>query len=182
MLRGELSSPAAQLETLAGMADAKRLQIWSPGAQDKLEALGLTGELRPPAQGDYLLVIGQNAAGNKVGYYARRKISLSVELENSLAYRRQLQIRTDNHSPPSGLPRGLIGPFGDLSDPAGLNRSLITTFAPAGTPLLQASKDGVATDRIEAHSEKGLVGFSHMVETPALTKFHPYLHHPGDPG
>lgn len=169
VLRGEFSNPAAQLGSLAGMAEGKRLQIWSPGAQEKLEALGLAGELRPPAKGDYLLVVGQNAAGNKVDYYARRRISLSIELDNTPGYRRQVEIRTDNYSPASGLPRGLIGPFGDLSDPAGLNRSYLTLFTPGGTTLLEARKNGVATNQIEEHTERGLVGFSNMVETPALT-------------
>lgn len=162
LLAGNFSDPRALLEPMGNMVSTKRLQMWSPDEQERIKRLGMGGELRPPQRGDYLMVVGQNAGGNKIDYYARRRIYYSVDLSNPRDIRGTLKVRIQNLAPSSGLPPYIIGPV-DPADPAGLNRTFTSVYLPGSTGVLGALVDG-KPGAVESRSELGLGVVSRFME------------------
>ncbi|MEX0789298.1 MAG: DUF4012 domain-containing protein, partial [Actinomycetota bacterium] len=66
LLAGNFSNPAALMVPMGDLVATKRIQIWSPDEIDRLKRLGLAGDLHPEEGADFLMVVGQNAGGNKI--------------------------------------------------------------------------------------------------------------------
>jgi UDP-N-acetylmuramyl pentapeptide phosphotransferase/UDP-N-acetylglucosamine-1-phosphate transferase len=165
LLTGNFPNPSLLVNPLVESVSGKHLQIWSPEQLPRLQKLGIAGELDPSEGSDFLMVVGQNAAGNKVDYYAHRRISYHVNLSNPADVRGRVAVQIENRSPPSGLPQYILGPYLP-NDPPGLNRSYTSVFLPTAAGVLGASVDG-APVRVESHIEKGLGSISRFVEVPA---------------
>ena len=162
LLAGNFSDPRMLTDSLAETVTGKHLQIWSPEQQIRIKALGLAGDLERSEDSDYLMVVGQNAAGNKVDYYARRQLSYQVDISNPADVRARLQVQIRNGAPASGLPEYIIGPYLP-SDPPGLNRTYTSIFLGPSTGVLDARVDGKSVP-FESHAEKGLGVVSRYVE------------------
>lgn len=163
-----LGRPDAVAEALSDAVVGGHLVAWlrSPEEQDLLEDLAVTGGL-PPVQGDSLMVVTQNAAGNKVDYYLRRSVRYEVRLEpdvdgSAAAVDATLSVELHNDAPGQGLPRVVIGPYDDRFRP-GENVSFTTIY----TPLLfsGATVDGEPTP-LEALDELGRHAYSTYVRIP----------------
>jgi hypothetical protein len=170
LLAGSFSNPAAFVEPMGEMVERKRLQIWTRDQQDRIRRLGLAGELRPKEGSDYLMVVSQNAAANKVDFYARRRISYQVDLTDRRVARGLVEVTVQNDAPSSGLPTYILGPneVGPNHPPytPGLNRTLTSVYRPRSSAIVGSAVDGKETG-LESRSEKGLTVASHLLEIPS---------------
>jgi len=165
LLAGGQSSRA--LAQAFGRAIAtKHMKIWSGAEAAALKALGVDGSLKSAKGSDYMMVVGQNAAGNKVDYYARRRIAYQIDIGADGKTAGKAEIVLKNGAPKSGLPNYILGPFADLKDPPGLNRTYLSFYLPSQSGETGATLDGKSVG-LESHSERGLAVFSKFLEIPS---------------
>ncbi len=107
-----------------------------------------------PCPADYLLVVGENAAGNKVDQFVSRSLRYRVDPDPSGVLRSSLELVAANRMP-SGLPPDLIGPS-LRGDPPGLMRLYTSVFRAPGT-LLDAVQ---GVEGMESEEERGLPVYS----------------------
>jgi hypothetical protein len=166
LLTGQLGDLRSAAGPLAEAAAGKHFLVWIPGQEARLHRLGLDGTVGPPRPGqDHLMVVGQNAAANKVDYYARRAVTYRVELGAHGEISGKLRVRLENRSPATGLPAYVLGPNVE-GDPPGLNRSYLSVYLPPRTGIVAARVDG-RTVGVESGTERGLAVVSLFVEVPA---------------
>ena len=75
--------PAAELaRTLVRLADQRHVAAWSarPEEQERLEQLGIAGQLAPPEDGDLAHVSVNNIGANKLDVYVARELSVVAEV------------------------------------------------------------------------------------------------------
>jgi hypothetical protein len=105
------------------------------------------------------MVVGQNAAANKVDFYGRRRISYKVDLTDPRIARGLVELTIENGAPSSGLPAYILGPnvVGQVHKPypPGLNRTLLSVYRPRSSAVVGTSLDGREAS-VESRSEKGL--------------------------
>lgn len=167
LLGGKFSDPLPLLRPMSDLAATKRLQIWSRDEQDRVLRLGVAGNLDPPDTGDYLLVVGQNAGGNKIDYYARRRTTYRVDLSDPENLKGELDVSIQNDAPPAGLPPYIIGPLVRGSgDPPGLNRTFLSVYLPPSTGILRSAIAGRVAG-VESKSEQDLQAASQWLEIPS---------------
>lgn len=162
LLAGNFSNPGALLQPMGEMIGTKRLQMWSREEQERIIRLGVGGALQPESGSDYLMVVGQNAAGNKIDFYARRRISYKVDLTDPQDVRGAVNVEIKNGAPATGLPRYVIGPFAP-NDPAGLNRTFTSIYLSPFTGILGSKVNGLAAG-VESKTEKGLLAASQWLD------------------
>ncbi|HWC33113.1 MAG TPA: DUF4012 domain-containing protein, partial [Actinomycetota bacterium] len=125
-----LASPGGPLgfRALADAAAAGHLLMHStdPREQRGLETAGVSGALGP-ATGDYLAVVGNNAAGNKADFYADRAIRYEVRLGAEGTGVGHATVEITNDAPKQGEPRYVIGPYSGEFD-AGENVTLLDLY------------------------------------------------------
>ncbi len=160
-LTGEFQNPLSMAGSMGEAIGGKHLQIWVGGKEASLERLGLSGAIIPTRGSDYLLVVGQNAAANKVDYYARRRISYEVKIAKDGRVSTKVDVRLKNGTP-TGLPSSVVGPYLP-SDPAGLNRSFLSVYMAPNTGVTGALVDGKPVG-VESHAEQGLKVASRFLE------------------
>ncbi|HEX2149619.1 MAG TPA: DUF4012 domain-containing protein [Actinomycetota bacterium] len=167
LLAGNFSNPTALMVPMGEMVSTKRLQIWSPTELDRLKRLGLAGDLRPEEDADYLMVVGQNAGGNKLDYYAQRRIDYSVDLTRPSDVRGVVQVQIANGAPTGAKPSYIMGPTLPNDFP-GLNRTYTSIYMPRQTSVLGALMNG-APSGVESSTELGLGVASNFLEIPPQT-------------
>ena len=142
LVSGDFSHPGSLMVPLGDLVATKRIQIWSPDELERLERLGLAGQLRRPENGaDYLMVVGQNAAGNKVDYYAQRRVSYQVDLTDRSSIAGLVEVEISNGVPEGPEAGYIMGPVLP-NDPPGLNRTLTSVYLPMRTFVTQALING----------------------------------------
>jgi len=109
------------------------LHAADPATQEAFVTAGVAGGLLDP-QGDYLSVVINNLAMNKVDYYVRRQVDYTVALAADGQARAGVRLRLTNRAPVAGLPRYVIGPNVEGLE-AGDSRYLLSVFARGGTTL-----------------------------------------------
>jgi hypothetical protein len=117
---------------------------------------------------DSLLVTTQNAAGNKLDYYLRRRFDYAVRLDPDASGQQArvsgtLQVGLDNTGPDRGLAPIVIGPY-DERFVAGENRSFVSLYTPLR--FTTATLDGEPAG-LEAATELGRNVFSSFVSVLA---------------
>jgi hypothetical protein len=108
--------------------------------QDAFEVAGAAGNLLDPT-GDFLAVVANNAAGNKVDFYLNRSIRHEVALQPDGRAEVITEITFENQAPSEGLVPYVIGPFEDVSA-AGEQVMFLSVFAPGDARLLGAEENG----------------------------------------
>lgn len=156
---------AGQFGNLRGVATAlgnsvkdKHLQVWIPGQEASLTRLGVSGALAPKAGEDYLLAVGQNAAGNKLDFYAQRRIDYTVAIDPMGGLTGVLGVTFVNATPVTVTAPGLLG-----ETPDGYNRSYESIYLPTSAGISGAEVDGVSVG-MESESEAGLHVVSRFVQ------------------
>ncbi|MBW3605150.1 MAG: DUF4012 domain-containing protein [Actinobacteria bacterium] len=141
-MAGELTEPAAAGHALAAAADAGHLQFHAtdPQVQAAFAAVGIDGRLLRP-DGHYLGVFGNNAAGNKLDYYARRSIVYDVALRPDGAAVGEARVTLHNAVPDVALPRYVAGPY-RRGFRAGENITLLDVYCGTNCTLRGARRDG----------------------------------------
>jgi hypothetical protein len=104
-------------------------------AQASLVAAGVGGRLER-STGDYLLVVRQNAGGNKLDYYLKTRVAKQVTLDRRGNARSRLKVELRNQAPRAGLPSYVLG-VRRAGEPAGLNRSYVSVYAAPRAELMR---------------------------------------------
>jgi hypothetical protein len=126
---GAAADPATAGRAVVEAASGGHLLLHSadPAIQAGLEAAGVAGELADPA-GDFLAVVANNAAGNKIDFYARRTLQYEVQLLEDRSARGHLEVTIQNDAPSSGQPEYVIGPHPFVDAEAGDNITNVQTY------------------------------------------------------
>jgi hypothetical protein len=143
--------------------------VWfaDPAEEGLAIRLGIAGALTPE-RSDSLMLVNQNAAGNKTDYYLHRSLDATVTLRpdadlRSAAVEQQLSIELRNDAPASGLSPTVIGPFRPDFAP-GENRSYFSLYTPL--TFRSATLDGTPT-ALESGHELGHRVYSSFIGMPA---------------
>jgi hypothetical protein len=164
-----LGSPEHISRTLSMAARDGHLLVWlaKPDEERVADAVGISGRIAPPG-GDSLLVVTQNAAGNKADYYLHRSTSYSIRLTphagaQTASVRGRVTEELSNDAPASGLPAIVIGPYDKRYQP-GENLAFVSVYTPNG--FSAAHLDGKAA-KLESARELDRNVYSSFVNIPA---------------
>jgi hypothetical protein len=127
--------------TSAGLAfSGGHLRFVSFDASEEkiLNAVGVTGDLAPP-QGDNLLVTTWNSGGDKLDYWARRKIEHSCAIREDDESAGCSTVVTIRNVAPEGLSKTVA------NTPYGLMKSFVELYIPKKAKLEGVSLDGEPT-------------------------------------
>jgi UDP-GlcNAc:undecaprenyl-phosphate GlcNAc-1-phosphate transferase len=158
----DLGPPERIVQATSRAVRQRHMQLFltRPQENDLLEELGASGRT-PPLEGDSLLVLNHNGAGNKTDSFLSRRIHYDIRLRpdgDEARVDADLDLTFRNDAPASGLPRGVIGPFDDRFV-AGQNLSLLSIFTP--TIVRRAT---VGDEPVSMTSDPELGRFVHAVE------------------
>lgn len=131
-------------------------------AQARLAAARLAGTVARPA-GDYLLLVKQNAGGNKLDYYFRTRLVETVVLDRTGNARSRLTVELRNEAPKHGLAPYALGVRAPGEAP-GLNRTYLSLYSATGARML-AFRAG-AERTAESADELGHPVFSWFESVP----------------
>jgi hypothetical protein len=136
----------------------------TPQAEHFFEAVHVAGSM-PAVDGDFLGVVTQNAAGNKLDWYLRRSIAYRAVLDRtSDQITAVMTLTLHNSSPTSGLPRIILDPSPGVATTPGENELYVSIYSPweaAGSSLNGVPL--VMTDQ----QELGRFVYSAFVKVPA---------------
>ncbi|MGH2739788.1 MAG: DUF4012 domain-containing protein, partial [Actinomycetota bacterium] len=126
------------------------LHASDPELQETFEEVGVAGELGGSGT-DFLGVIGNSAAGNKVDFYARRTVRHSVSLTAEGGATSRTLVSITNGAPDTGQPAYVIGPYPPLSK-AGENITYLSAFC--GSPcsltrFVQGGNESMPASEVE---------------------------------
>jgi hypothetical protein len=139
---GDLPDPRTVARVLGPVVGQGRLLAHSihPAEEALFQRVGLDGGLPPTGPGDFLSVVTQNSANNKIDIFLERDIRYSVRFDpSSGSLRATATIRLHNGAPASGLPQYVIG-SSDPRVPLGTNRLYLSLYT--RQKLEGASLDG----------------------------------------
>jgi hypothetical protein len=170
MVAFQRTLPSRPIDLIKGLAKAARgrhLQVYStdPDAERALLGIGIAGSTVAPAEGDYLMPISVNTAGNKLDAFLERRLRYQVRLQADGGARANAALVLRNTGPASGLPRYIIGPF-DARFRAGQNSQFQTLHVAGAYGLAKATVDGRPAE-VEAQEELGGLSLSQPVDIQA---------------
>jgi hypothetical protein len=117
------------------------LHATDPDVQSALERAGVAGALGTP-EGDYVAVVVNNAGGNKIDFYAERRLRYDVELTPDGTAVGSADVRIVNQAPAEGQPAYVIGPHPFTDASPGENLMLVSTYCARGCSLFSFRHDG----------------------------------------
>jgi hypothetical protein len=138
----------------------------SAGEESFFKQVHVAGAM-PPVDGDFLGVVTQNGAGNKIDWYLRRSISYDATL--NLQWRTitsSLTIKLDNTAPSSGEPHVVIDGAPNADTQPGENLSWVNVYSP--WQLESATLNGRPLEMTSQY-ELGRQVYSAIVAIPAGT-------------
>jgi hypothetical protein len=139
------------------------LKVYSddPAMQAALARTGAGGALET-GDGDFLAVVTNNAAGNKLDYYMHREITYDVWLEPDGATRSRVAIAMRNETPDEPLPVRVLGKGPSIGMDVGETLSLVNAYC-VRCGLISATDDGAAVEATGG-SELGTTFFQRPVD------------------
>lgn len=146
----ELFSSRASLPALRAVARAAGsgyLTVYSadPAAEAAFQDAGVAGAFGP-AGGDFLGVVVNNTAGNKVDYYVRRTLSFDVTLRADGVASTRTEVSLANGAPAGQSPNEALGPYGgplaSLHLVSGEDYSYLSMFCGRTCNLISSTRDG----------------------------------------
>jgi hypothetical protein len=157
------ADPAAAGRALVDAASEGHLVLHSadPRTQGAFREAGVAGALGAET-GDYLAVVGNNAAGNKTDFYQERTVRYSVRLGAGGTGVGRATVSLTNDSPSRGQPPYVIGPFDERFRP-GENLTYLSTYC-ARTCLLEGFERDGAPDSVGSGVELGHPVFPAFVD------------------
>jgi hypothetical protein len=164
-----LGNAANIAQVLSGATRQGHMAVWfaDPSEEGLAMRLGIGGGLRP-ARADSLMLVNQNAAGNKTDYYLHRSLDATVTLRpevdgRSAKLEERVSVQLRNDAPGSGLSETVIGPFmPGLA--AGENRTYLSVYTPLA--FRSATLDGTPTG-LQSERELGYRVYSSFIGVPA---------------
>lgn len=143
--------PVAAARVFVDAVSDGHLMLWSadPAIQRALDTAGASARIAAP-DGDYLNVVGNNAAGNKIDYYAQRRVDYEVVLGPAARGTGRAAVELHNDAPSTGMPPAVIGPT--TAAGAGENITWFSVFCGPTCRLTDATLDDApvpATQQVE---------------------------------
>jgi hypothetical protein len=129
---GDLPSPREVSRVLHPLVERGRLVLWSrhPDEEALFDQLGATGEVNSRDGGDYLSVVTQNAANNKIDMFLQRKIDYQATVDPDTGLvEATVTLELHNGVPSLDLPFAVIGST-DNSYPLGTNGLWLNLYSP----------------------------------------------------
>lgn len=166
---GQIAVAPQALGRLDAAVRRGSLRMYSPREADQANfvALGLGGGIdRTTGATDVLSVISENASGNKIDWFLRRRISYRVRLDtNESVARTELRVEYRNDAPSSGLSDYVIG--SSLPDvPRGTNRQIVMLVRARLDDLEDLTIDG-EFDEARPAREASARSYVTMMDVPA---------------
>ncbi len=166
LVHGSLPSPKKVAEVLGPIAAQHRLAFvpTRPSEKALLTRLGADGAFPAPGPDDFLSVVTQNNANNKIDMFLHRQIDYDAHYDPGTGdVEATATVTLRNDAPAAGLPPSIIG-SNDQGLPPGTNRAYFSLYTPLG--LRGAKVRDVATP-LEFQHELGFSVYSAYVEIPA---------------
>jgi len=165
---GGAGDPVDAATALARTVSAGHLEVYSNDrdAEGALLRAGAAGAFRAPA-GDFLALVQNNAAANKVDYYVTRGVSYSIQLGARGTGVATAQVQLDNAAPLTGASRYVLGPHRGISA-RGEDVSYTTLYCASSCGLEGAERDG----RVEPQQvgrELGATSLQDYLRVPSRT-------------
>ena len=159
------SDPVAVAREMTAAARSGHVKAFSlnPEAQGALAAAGISGAVAT-SPGDHLLLVRQNAGGNKLDYYFHTSMAQTVALGLDGGARTRLAIELRNDAPEHGLAPYAVGVLKPSQAP-GSNRGYFSVYAAPGAEML-AFRAGPGRTA-ESARERGRRVFSWFQSVPA---------------
>jgi len=129
------------------------------------EAVHTAGESWAQVPGDFLGVVTQNAAGNKIDWYVRRKIAYDATVnlrQHTIAA--TLTVTISNSAPASGLPAVIINGLPGTGTKPGEAQLWVSIYSP--WRLLSATYDG-HQELMTTQSELGRLVYGAIIRIPS---------------
>lgn len=148
--------PLEAVQALAEAAGAGRLKLHArdEDVQAAFVAAGVDGALADP-DGDYLALVGNNAAGHKLDTFLDRSAVYDVWLRPDGSARGELSVELTNAAPASGLNRYVEEPSPHLEALSpGMNRTIWSVYCAPGCQLTGFRRDG-DSEGIASERERG---------------------------
>lgn len=167
-----LPGPRAIGDALGPPAREGRLMVRTVDADENalFDRLGLTNRFpgTDRATGDFVSVVHQNSANNKIDIFLHREVDYDVDYDPATgAVEATATIRLRNDAPASGLPDSVIGSGDALRDvPTGTNVALLSLYTPH--QLVSATVDDVGAVFAPA-TELGWNAYTRRIAVPAGT-------------
>ncbi|HYZ11499.1 MAG TPA: DUF4012 domain-containing protein [Actinomycetota bacterium] len=135
--------PAAAGRAIIEAAAGGHLLLHSadPAIQVGLQVAGVTGNLADPG-GDFVGVMANNAAGNKIDFYARRSLDYDVVLLEDGSAQGELGVTIANEAPTTGQPGYVIGPHPFLDAAPGDNITNVQAYCSTACRFQGVRLDG----------------------------------------
>jgi len=162
----ELPGPKEIGNILGPMVREGRLQLHStkPDEQAFFRRIGAAREL-PNPRGDFLGVVTQNGAGNKIDVFQHRAVQYDARVDPSTgALEATATISVRNDAPASGLPDYIIGSYPGNPLPFGTSRVVLSVYSPH--LLASATVNGQPTKILEGR-ERGRNVYTTVFDIPA---------------
>jgi hypothetical protein len=160
------AEPAAAARALVDAASQGHLLLHArnPVLQSGFDTAGLSGRL-PSVGGDFLAVVANNAAGNKMDFYAERSVSYDVRLAEGGSAGSVATVELANPGPAARRPVEVIGPY-DRTFDAGENVTYLSTYCARSCRFREFRRDG-AREPVGSDWELGHPVFWTGVRLPA---------------
>jgi hypothetical protein len=118
------------------------------------------------SSGDFVSVVANNAAGNKVDFYLESALTYRVTLGPDGAAAGLTTVRFKNTAPTAGQPRYVIGPHPETDLEAGDANLLVSTYCASGCLLDRFERDG-EPDQVGSQTELDHPVYSTAVHIPS---------------
>jgi hypothetical protein len=140
---------ASSLRGVVEAAAEAHVKVFSEDRElsSALARTGVGGAFAPPISdvGDFLSVVVNNGAANKVDYYVDRHVRYDVRLDSDGAATASAEIRLANGAPSGGLPKYVLGPNAHATERPGQDVSIVNLYC-ADCRLTQATRNGRSFD------------------------------------
>jgi Protein of unknown function (DUF4012) len=166
LLNSRLLSFAEMAQAVGPAAQGRRLMINSqfPAEEAVLSSLGVAGAFPSSGDGDFVGLITQNSANNKIDVFLHRALQYQVSLDPAThALSATATITLTNSAPTSGLPDVVIGNT-DPAIPVGANRVYLSFYST--DKLKGADLDGSSTS-MDTQRELGRWVYSTFITIPS---------------
>ncbi|MEO8293271.1 MAG: DUF4012 domain-containing protein [Actinomycetota bacterium] len=166
---GFIRGPQPSLDDLRILGDALgegHVLAYStdPTMEGGLRGTGAGGALEARA-GDFLSVVENSSAANKVDFYQDRSVSYEVTLDPDGSAHALTHVQLVNHAPTSGQPSYVIGPRPGISK-VGESGQLLNVYCGPGCSLEAADRDGSGI-ALWTGSELGHTFYQDYFSTPS---------------
>jgi Protein of unknown function (DUF4012) len=160
-----LPSPPDLVAELAPAVDGEHIMLYSTRADEEqlFVAMGASGAL-PPVTSDFLGVVTQNSAADKIDWYLRRSIDYQVTIDRATgALTAKVDIELHNLAPSSGQPPIVIDGSSGVVDKPGDSKLYLSVYTPWSE--VAAFVDGRRA-LVESARELGRYVYSIFLTTP----------------